>query len=258
MGRQRVLQMFPLSILELVKNYKTQEINENIPNYLRFGMYPEVLLQKSDHDKKEILRELVDSYLFKDIFNQTNIKNPLVVKRLLTMLAYQVGRLVSHNELAKRLQIDSKTVATYLDLLTQCFIITPLGGYSRNLRNEITKMNKYYFTDVGIRNALIGDFNAVDIRGDIGGLFENFAYMEMLKKQKYNAEFVNNYFWRRNNNQEIDLICEFDGKIIATEFKYSNQQVKKVKIPNGFAKEYQVDIINVITTDNIIDKLTGG
>ena len=169
---------------------------------------------------------------------------------LLKLLAFQVGSEVSLNELSRNLNIDVKTVARYLDLLEKTFILFRLGGFRRNLRSEITQKSKYYFLDNGIRNGVILQFNNLDLRDDIGKLWENFLVSERLKKQQYMPIFANNYFWRTHDQKEIDLIEEREGKLFGFEFKYAKD---KTKIPEEFLQTYPNSQVNIINQENYLD-----
>ena len=249
-GRKRTLMLFPVAQLELNKIYNKFELKENLRDYLVFGSYPEVLTQKSRNRKIEILHELTESYLLKDILEFERIKGSRYLFNLLRMLAYQVGSQVSFNELAQNLGVDVKTVARYIDLLKKSFILYEVQGYSRNLRKEITKKSKYYFYDNGVRNALIANFNDLDLRNDVGALWENFIFVERLKKREYKGIFANVYFWRTWDKQEIDLIEEREGKLFAYEIKWSK---RKVKVPSQWEAAYKDSEFKVITKDNYLN-----
>jgi predicted AAA+ superfamily ATPase len=254
-GRQRRLTLFPIALGELIDTCGRHKVKQGLPDYLVFGMYPEIRSIDGRDNKIGYLKSLVESYLLKDILQFGDVKNPLVIRRLLTHLAYQVGSLVSLNELASNLQIDVKTVQRYLDLLEQGFVIYPLGGYRRNLRSEMTQKRKYYFYDVGIRNALIGDFNDPSVRGDIGGLFENFVIIERLKYRAYGSLFyANDYFWRDQSGPEIDLVEDYDGILHGFEIKWN--PAAKAKLPTKFSEHYPNNEFSAITRDNLLDYLT--
>ena len=195
--------------------------------------------------------ELVASYLFKDILALENLRSPQVLLNLLKLLAFQIGNEVSLSELATRLGIDYKTVQRYLDLLEKSFVIYELSGLSRNLRNEISKKKKYYFVDVGVRNAVIEQFQPLDKRNDVGQLWENFLVMERIKKQTYLPIYAHNYFWRTWEGKEIDFIEEKDGAFFAYEFKWSTK--KKPKAPELFLDTYQTARFQVVTPDNYFE-----
>jgi uncharacterized protein len=250
-GRKVTLRLYPVAQCELKKMYNRHELKDRLENFLIFGSYPEVLTSKTREEKIEILRELVDSYLFKDILVLENIKKSNVILNLVKLLAFQVGQLVSCNELATQLQVDVKTVARYLDLLEKSFVIYKLGSFSNNLRNEIKNKNKYYFLDVGVRNAVIAQFNQLDSRNDVGQLWENFIMMERLKKTMYEGFYGNRYFWRTYQGQEIDGIEEIEGVLHGFETKWSCK--KKVIEPSRWKSFTQKTTFAVVTPENYLD-----
>ncbi|MFO7810264.1 MAG: ATP-binding protein, partial [Candidatus Delongbacteria bacterium] len=195
-GRKRTLTLFPIAQKELLFHYNRFDLKETLEDFLIFGSYPEIITSKSKNTKKDLLKELADSYILKDILALEKIKSSKILLNLLKLLSFQLGNLVSYNELARQLHIDVKTVSRYLDLLEKTFVIKRLGGFSRNLRKEITSKNKYYFLDNGIRNAIINQFNPLDLRDDIGALWENFIIMERFKCRSYNNIYGSSYFWR--------------------------------------------------------------
>ena len=228
-GRKITLKLFPLSQIEMGKLHNDYDLKNQLEEYLVFGCYPEAIISESINDKKMILEELVGSYLLKDILELEKVKSSKVLLDLLRLLAFQVGSEVSLSELGKQLGIDNKTVARYLDLFEKSFVLFNLRGFSRNRRKEITSKSKYYFFDNGIRNAIIANFNALDIRDDIGKLWENFLVAERLKKQAYDQIYSNNYFWRTWDQKEIDWVEERDGKLFGYEFKWKSKSRKSTK-----------------------------
>ena len=216
-GRKTTLTLFPLSQIEMGKLYNDYDLRSRLEEYLIFGSYPEVLTSETINDKKTILEELVGSYLLKDILELEKVKSSKLLLDLLRLLGFQVGSEVSLSELGKQLGIDSKTVARYLDLFEKSFVIFNLRGFSRNRRKEITSKSKYYFLDNGIRNAIIANFNLLDIRDDIGKLWENFLVVERLKKQSYTQIYSNNYFWRTWDQKEVDWVEERNGQLLEQE-----------------------------------------
>ncbi|HPA56801.1 MAG TPA: ATP-binding protein, partial [bacterium] len=200
-GRKRTLTMFPVSQIELSEMFNRYDLKEMLEEFLIYGSYPEVVEAKSKDEKSRIVTELTHSYLLKDIIAFDRIKNSRVIFDLLRLLAFQTGSKVSLSEIAKNLGIDGKTVGRYIDILEKSFVIFRLTGFSRNLRKEIVKKNKYYFYDTGIRNALIANFNPLDIRNDAGELWENFVLIERFKRNTYKNEILNSYFWRTWNQQ---------------------------------------------------------
>jgi predicted AAA+ superfamily ATPase len=249
-GRKRTLTMFPLSHLELSQIYNKFELKEKLEDLLIFGAYPEVVTASSKQEKGLILDELAHSYLLKDIIAFDKIKNSRVIFDLLRLLAFQTGSQVSLSEIAKNIGVAGKTVGRYLDLLEKSFVSYSLSGFSRNLRKEIVKKNKYYFYDNGIRNALISNFNPLHIRNDKGQLWENFLFNERLRKNKYCEIFHNLYFWRTWDQKEIDLVEEREGKLFGYEFKFGN---KKPKAPALWSKTYPEAEYEVINRENYLD-----
>ncbi len=249
-GRKRTINLFPVAQLELKKLYNDFELKNRLAEDMIFGGYPAVVSQMTKSKKIEILYEIVESYLLKDILEFERIKGSKVILNLLKLLAFQLGNQVSLTELAQNIGIDYKTVGKYLNILEQSFIIYSVQGYSRNLRNEIVKKGKYYFYDNGVRNAIISNFNNLALRDDIGALWENFIFMERLKKREYKEIYANAYFWRTWERQEIDLIEEREGKLHAYEFKWNRN---KVKTPSQWSETYKNATFEVITNDNYLD-----
>jgi len=251
-GRKITLTLYPLSQLELIKINNPYELKEKLSDFLIFGSYPEVITSISKGEKIEVLNELVNSYLLKDILELEKVKGAKILVELLRLLAFQVGSEVSYNEIANTLNIDVKTVARYLDLFEKSFILYNLRGFSRNLRGEVNKKSKYYFFDNGVRNALILNFNSLDKRNDVGALWENFLVMERLKKQAYKRIYANNYFWRTWEKKEVDWIEEKGGKLFAFEFKFTKP--KKTHLLD-FKKTYPKAITKIINKENYLDFL---
>ncbi len=251
-GRKKVLKLFPFSQGELLNEFTAFELKDKLHEYLIFGSYPEIVLSTTKQEKTEILEEIVGSYLLKDILSLEKIRNPKVLFNLLKLLSFQIGSLVSIHELATQLHIDSKTVNRYLDLLEKTFIIFKISAFSSNPRKEISKKNKYYFFDNGIRNGIIMQFAPLDLRNDIGQLWENFMVSELYKKTSYLKLFRQMYFWRNYNGQEIDLIFEKDGKLEAFEFKWKKQNGK---IPKDFVNKYGNIDYTVVNQSNYLEYL---
>jgi len=248
-GRKKTFILYPFSQSEMRIQYNKHELKEKLDDFLVFGSYPDVVLAKTKKEKIDILNELVDSYLLKDILTLDSIKFSKKLLDLLKSLAFQVGNLVSLNELSQQVGLDVKTIDRYLDLLEKGFVIKRLGGFSRNLRNEITNKSKYYFLDNGIRNALVSQFNSLDKRDDIGALFENFLIMDRMKSNNLASNY---YFWRNYEGKEIDLIEEEDGILYAYEFKWNKSRVNP---PKNFINEYKSSKFEVINKDNYLDFL---
>ncbi len=252
-GRKATLTLYPLSQMELLQLYNKQELHQHLESFLIFGGYPEILMAKTKDEKIGLLKELVGAYLLKDILSLEKIKSSEILFNLVKLLAFQIGQLVSHHELATQLKIDVKTVGRYLDLLEKSFVICKLTGFSRNLRSEITRKHKYYFLDLGIRNTVIAQFNSIDNRDDVGQLWENFLVVERLKKGAYTNFYGNRYFWRTYEGQEIDLVEEMEGKLSGYEAKWSEK--KKVKEPSLWKEQYPKSTFEVITPKNYLDFL---
>lgn len=228
-GRKTTLTLFPIAEMELTDRFNRHEIRERLPERLVFGSYPEVMTAAARADKTRILEELVHSYVLKDILELERVKGSKVLLDLLRLIAYQVGNEVSLSELGAQTGLDTKTVARYLDLLEKSFVLFNLRGFSRNLRKEVTKKSKYFFYDVGVRNAVISNFNVVEERDDIGALWENFIMLERLKMRSYRGIYGNPYFWRTWDHKEIDLVEEREGKLFGYECKYSGASGKNMK-----------------------------
>lgn len=239
--------MFPFSFGEMVEYHGLLKEKRLLPQRLIYGYYPEVITNEGK--EKKVLKEITDSYLYKDILVWENIKKPDKIILLLQALALQIGSQVSYNELGNICGIDSKTVEKYINLLEQTFIIFRLNSYSRNIRNELKNSRKIYFYDNGIRNALIANFSHIELRQDIGALWENFVISERLKFNSYNELWTNTYFWRTKEQKEIDYIEDSDGILSVFEIKWSPNA--KYKRPKQFLETYENSIFKVIHKDNI-------
>lgn len=252
-GRQRIAVLYPLSMLELKEQFGTMHILSRLEEFLLYGTFPEVLLLKNPIDKIEYLHTLRDSYLLKDLLVLENMKNAAKLTQLLQLVAFQIGRPVSLNELSLALGMAKATIQRYLDLLEKVFIIRRVSGFSRNLRNEITKTCRYFFLDNGIRNALINNFNAVESRNDIGMLWENFLFSERIKRNTYSRHFANVYFWRTYSKQEIDYVEEYGGKLYGFEFTWGKKQKKA---PRLWLETYDNASFTVVNRDNFLTFVT--
>ncbi len=248
-GRKWEYMLYPVSWEELVEHKDYLTAVQQLEQRLIYGSYPDVINHPGE--EKEILNQLTGSYLYKDLFTYKSIKKPNVLEKILRALALQLGNEVSYNEIARLVQIDKNTVQTYIDLLEKAFVIFRLNPLSRNLRSEISTSRKIYFYDNGIRNSLITNFNSLNIRNDKGALWENFLISERRKFNEYNKNWVNSYFWRTKQQQEIDYIEEKNGILYAYEFKW--QKTKKVKLPNKFAETYPQHKYKVITQENFTE-----
>ncbi|HOZ53516.1 MAG TPA: ATP-binding protein [bacterium] len=249
-GRKTTITLYPLSQKELLYKFNKHELTEKLEDFLIFGSYPDIILAKNDKEKIDFLEEIVGSYLLKDILTLDKVKSSSVLLNLLKLISFQIGNLVSLNELANTLKIDVKTVDRYLDLLEKSFIIVRLGGFSRNLRNEINSKSKYYFLDNGIRNAVISQYGSLENRNDIGQLFENFIISERIKKCAYNKIYGSKYFWRNYEGKEIDLLEERDGKLFAYEIKWTKDNLLA---PKNFIENYKNSEYKVVNKNNYLD-----
>ena len=247
-GRKREFRMFPLTFAEMVSHTSFLDEIRMLPHRMVYGYYPEVVCNTGD--EQATLKELTDSYLYKDIMSLDGINKPDRLVRLLKALALQIGSQVSYNEISNMIGIDTKTVERYVDILEKSFIIFRLGSFSRNLRNELRISRKIYFWDLGVRNAVIGNLAQIENRADVGELWENFAIAERLKRNVYKGNFAQSWFWRTRQQQEIDYIEEENGQISAFEFKWSEHKAN-VKCPTTFRSTYSNATFNVITPKNI-------
>lgn len=245
-GRKISFYLYPVSWQEWQNHTGYLQADQDIENRLVYGFYPDIL--NSADDSKILLRELTDSYLYKDILMFGNIKKPEDIRKLLQALAFQVGSEVSLRELGEIVGLDPKTIDRYISILEKAYVIFKLNPLSRNLRNEIKTNRKIYFYDNGIRNAIIGQLQPVSIRQDIGQLWENFIISERVKFLSYNTQFANNYFWRTAQQQEIDYIEEIDGKFNAYEIKWNSK--KQSLFSKTFTNTYKPDACTVINRQN--------
>lgn len=252
-GRKFEYNLFPFSTNELVLNSTMLEEAKQLQNRLIYGFYPDVV--NNPGEEKEILTNIVNSYLYKDIFEFKEIRKSFVIEKLVQALALQVGSEVSFNELGNLLGIDTMTVQRYVDLLEKAYVIFHLRSYSKNVRNELKKSIKIYFYDNGVRNAVISNFSPPDLRSDIGNLWENFLISERIKNNAYHNINAKYYFWRTTQKQEIDFIEETDGRFFAYEFKY-NPKKTRVKCPLTFSNNYSEIPFSVITKENYLDFIT--
>lgn len=234
--------LYPLSALEIKGGSDWISFDGKIDQLLRFGSYPEVYLSDEKYAKRK-LGEISTSYLFKDLLKLEGVRKSSLLKNLILLLALQLGKEVSYNELSTTLQVSHLTIQKYIDLLEQNFVIFRLNAFSRNLRKEISKSIKVYFFDLGIRNALINNYNPLSLRNDVGALWENFCIAERIKSNSYSHRQVNSYFWRTYDQNEIDYVEEINGIITGYEIKYSPKQ--KVKVPKLFTETYNSKVLRV-------------
>ena len=251
-GRSRTFILYPFSLTEISQETHTVEWGARLKNILRFGMYPEVYGQSEEMAIEE-LRDIATNYLYKDVLQFNQLKRSDLLFKLLQALAFQTGHEVSYGELAKLLGENHHTVRNYIELLEKSFVIFRLSSFSRNLRKELSKSFKVYFTDNGIRNSLINNFNPLELRDDTGALWENFCVIERMKLLHNQRRFPNRFFWRTYDRKEIDYIEEAGGKLAAVEFKWN--PAAKVKKPSEFLKTYPNSSFQVVHRDNYRDFL---
>lgn len=245
-GRKWEHQLFPLSTQEMISHHGLLEETRMLPHRLVYGYYPEVVT--STGNERKVLKEITDSYLYKDVLKFDKVKKPDKLIKLLQALAFQIGNEVSYNEIGNIIGLDNETVEKYILILERAYIVFKLGAFSRNLRKELKRSRKIYFYDNGIRNALIANFSEAGFRQDAGALWENYVISERKKFLHYNNIWANCYFWRTQDQQEIDYIEERDGTLYATEIKWN--PVKNPRLPLTFSKAYPSHQYRVITREN--------
>jgi predicted AAA+ superfamily ATPase len=250
-GRQRIFHLHTLSMEEIANIHDALFVESHREDFLRFGLYPRIF--NANFEKAIIhLEAIAKGYLYKDIFAFERLRKPKLLDDLLKLLALQLGNEVNYNELSNSLRTDRKTVERYLDLLEKTFVIFKLNAFSRNPRNEVGKSFKVYFYDLGIRNYLINNVNSLDIRNDVGALWENFCVLERIKRNENKGIHTNQYFWRTYDQKEIDYIEETGGHLYTYEFKWK-QGKRQIKMPKAFAEAYTNSSFKVITPENYLD-----
>lgn len=252
-GRKTVATLYPVSVQEALSVTDRWDVPRHLPDYLRYGMYPAVLTATTHQEKESIVRELAGSYLLKDILDFDKIKGARKIFDVLRLLAFQIGSQVSTQEVGNTVGIDKNTVARYLDLLEKSFVLYRLDGFSRNLRKEVSKMSKYYFYDLGIRNAVVSSFNEISMRNDLGQLWENFIVMERIKHLSRTRRQANFYFWRTYTKEELDWVEETGGHLHGYEFKWNKP---KVAPPRGWLETYPEADFRVIHPENYLEFVT--
>ena len=250
-GRKRTLTLFPISQIELKQKLNNYDVRQRLEEFLIYGLYPEIVVTEGRKEKIELLEELAGSYLLKDVLALERIRSSRTLVDILKLIAFQVGSEVSLNELATQVKLDVKTVGRYLDILEKAFVIVRVGGFSRNLRNEVTSKAKYYFLDNGVRNAVIGQYNLLDSRNDLGALWENFVVAERLKKRSYTGIYGTFHFWRTYDGKEIDYVEEREGGLFGFECKWSSK--KQDKAPKKWLESYPEATFELVTPDNYLD-----
>lgn len=250
-GRKNTIYLFPLAQIEFSEYEDYKETTIKLQERLLFGSYPELEKYADWNDKISYIKEIINSYLLKDILIFEGIKQADKILDLLKLIAFQVGKEVSLQELARQLGISKNTVESYLDLLSKVFVIYKVTGFSRNLRKEITKSNRWYFYDNGIRNGIINNFTLLENRTDVGELWENYLASERIKYQNYKNVNVINYFWRTYDQQELDWLEEQNGNLNGFEFKWNEK--RNSKIPTAFGKAYPSASFEVINKENYLE-----
>lgn len=249
-GRKITLKLFPLAQMEISQTEQRHQTNANLESRLIYGSYPEVVLTQDNRAREQYLKEIVASYLFKDVLELDGIRHSAKISRLLQLIAFQIGKEVSYTELANSLGMSKNTAERYLDLLEKAFVLQKLNGFSRNLRSEITKNCRYYFLDNGIRNALINNFNTLPLRNDAGELWENYLVLERLKRQEYLGQAANNYFWRTYRQQELDFVEEREGRLFGYEMKWGKA---KAKPPTEWLAAYPEAAFTMVNQENYLE-----
>ncbi|MCB0479584.1 MAG: ATP-binding protein [Crocinitomicaceae bacterium] len=244
-GRKWEYQLFPISWEEFENHHGYLNSEQQLENRLLYGFYPDVL--NNVGDEISVLRNLVNSYLYKDILSYSDIRKPEVLEKLVQALALQVGSEVNYSELAQIVNVDKNTISKYIDILQKGYIIFKLGSFSRNVRNEIKTNKKIYFYDNGVRNMVIGNFNPIELRTDKGALWENFLISERIKQIEYKQSLARTYFWRTKQQQEVDFVEDNGGMITGYEFKWNSK--KTTKLPKTFVESYNAES-HVIDKDN--------
>lgn len=252
-GRKFEYHLYPLSTKELFDEGGLLRNRQTFESRLVYGSYPDVVTGAGN--PRDLLMNLSGSYMYQDLLSLEGVRKPVLLEKLLVALALQVGSEVSYSELGQTIGTDNKTVEKYVDLLEKCYIIFRLNGLSRNLRNELKKAKKVYFYDNGIRNAVIQQFAPLDMRNDVGALWENFFVSERIKYNHYSGRYCNVYFWRTKTQQEVDYIEECDGMMTAFEMKWNPKKGNTI-FPQAFLEAYNVKETVVITPDNYLDWLT--
>ena len=245
-GRKYEYVMFPFSAEELIREFGATEERRMLERRLIYGSYPEVVNLAGE--ERETLTNLVSSYLYKDIFSFQDVRKPEIIEQLLQALALQVGSEVSFNELGRLLGLTSITIQRYIDLLEKSYVVFHLRSFSRNVRNELKKSRKIYFYDNGVRNALIGDYKPLSLRNDTGALWENYVISERMKHNAYSGFYGKSYFWRTQQQQEVDYLEDYDGVLHAYEFKWN--PVRQPRLTDTFAKGYPDHTYTVVTPEN--------
>lgn len=253
-GRSITYYLFPISMEELSSIYTPFEIKQKVPKWMVYGLYPAIVTTEDIGEKRILLQELTNAYLYKDVLELANIRNSKKIHKLLRLVALQIGSLVSMHEIGKQLSMSSETVSSYIDILEKAFVLKRLSGYSKNPRKEISKMDKIYFYDLGVRNAIINDFRELELRQDVGAMWENFVFIERLKYIHYHQQYVDQYFWRKYSGVEVDYIELKDQQLDGYEIKWGK---KKSRAGASFLADYPHGSYQVIDRDNFLEFVLG-
>lgn len=252
-GRIFTHKLYPISFAELNKILTPFELQESLEERMIFGSFPEIFSLQGISAKTEYLMNLTDNYLYKDLLEFGGIRNSSKIRDLLKLLGFQVGSQVSLSELGNSLSLSRSTVDRYIDLLEKSYVVFRLSGFSRNLRKEVSKMDKIYFYDIGVRNTIIGNLNFLNNRDDVGRLWENFLMIERMKKQEYAHRLYEHYYWRLSSGAEIDLVEEGNGQLQGFEFKYANKTTKPSK---SWLESYPNSEFKSINKNSYLDFIT--
>jgi uncharacterized protein len=247
-GRKWQYEMYPVTWEEFQNHVGYLKAEQSLEHRLVYGFYPDVLNHPGE--EKEILKNLVDSYLYRDILSYAEIRKPEILEKLVQSLALQIGSEVNYNELSQVVGVDKNTIQRYISILEKGYVIFKLPSFSSNIRNEIKKNKKIYFYDNGIRNMIIGNFNDINLRQDKGGLWENFLISERVKQNGYKMTLAKSYFWRTSQQQEVDYVEELNQKVYGFEFKWNPK--KKATLPKTFVEMYEAEE-SLITKENFRD-----
>ena len=236
-GRKWEYELFPISWEEYEERHGFLISEQQLEHRLLYGFYPDVLNNPSE--EQDILNQLVNSYLYRDILAYSKIRKPEVLEKLVQSIALQLGSEVNYNELSQIVGVDKNTISNYIDILQKGYVVFKLGSYSGNLRNEIKKNKKIYFYDNGVRNMILGNFSSLNLRQDTGALWENFLISERVKQNTYKGSLAKMYFWRTKQQQEVDLVEDLGGQLTGYEFKWNAKQ--KVRLPKTFIETYKAE-----------------
>jgi len=248
-GRSLTFNLYPVSYPEIFQTIGAIEARSQLERWLIWGGYPAIVTTENPALREKLLGELVGAYLYRDILELEALRRSEKIVDLLRLLAFQIGQEASIAEMATSLALNRQTVERYLDLLEKVFIVFRVGGFSRNLRKEITKNPRYYFFDNGVRNSLIQNFNSLSLRDDVGQLWENYLIIERRKANQAANRSVNSYFWRTYDQKEIDCVEEHGGRLFGYELKWRKSEIRRAT-RNEFSEAYPGSTLRTITQEN--------